>query len=107
MDCFLCLYYLFPHYVALSLSFKSAKTHIREEWSRNAAFWNKNKYSVSTLVPMFPDRMGIKETGSIHGVELSVVPLPRSLQAWGLLGFIIIWGPIFSQVYLEREGEWW
>ncbi len=28
------------------------------------------------------------------------------LQAWGLLGFIIIWGPIFSQVYLEREGEW-
>lgn len=54
---------------------------------------------------MFPDRMGIKETGSVHGVELHVVPLPRFLQAWGLLGFYYYLGANIQPGVLEKGGR--
>lgn len=88
-----------PRPFALHLSFKSEKTRIREERSRNAAFRNKNKY---TVCPCWYQCFQTGWESRKQGVE----DLPRFYKPGGLLGFIIIWGPIFSQVYLEWEGEW-
>lgn len=80
----------------------SAKTHIREERSRNATFPNINKHLV------YPHWYQCFQTGwesrKQGGGSLLCCLCPDFTSLGVRWVFIIIWGPIFSQVYSEREG---
>lgn len=82
--CFLCLYAPLPSSLAPRLSFKSEKTHIREESSRNAAFRNKNKHAVCPRwYRCFQTGWGIEETASGQGVGVCGAPLPGFYKPGG------------------------
>lgn len=59
-------------------SFLNLQKHTEGRSCRGMLHLGKKQiHCVSVLVPMFPDRMGIKETGNIQGVQVCSAPLPR------------------------------